>query len=440
PVMTGAPAGMTMPPAQPMAMPNMASVASTPVPIPIQAQPGQMSGDDQVYTMPDKFLQQTPAAGSGTPKKAHKGLTIILIIIIVLAVLGIIGGVIFYIFKVLPSQNQPSDTGVVVENQTNTTNANETTNTNNSNTTNVNTTNSVNDNANTNVLTNANANDNTNENVNANVNSNANTNSNVNENGNTNSNTNVANTNSITNATNSTNTTVLPSSKDTDLDALTNEEEKIWGTKADLPDTDSDGYTDGAELAAGYDPLNSISSGRLIDSGALGTYANKDYGYTVSYPVDWLAEALSEGATNEIMFTPDVLDTAGQFVEVIVENNSAGLTAMDWYIDQANVDEASLQTVTTSSGLEGVWSLDGNTAYFTTNNNVYAVSYRYGISPELYFKTTFTMMVKSFTLTKKVQNANDAVTDETTPTTDANTNTTNENTNTNTNTANTNTN
>lgn len=432
PTMTGAPAGMSMPPSTPtppMTPPTMPTQAPTPIQIPVQAQPGQAVGEDQVYTMPDKFLQQTPAAGSKPAKKPHKGLTIALIVIIVLALLGIIGGVLFYVLQVLPAQNQTTDT-IVVDN---TANDNQVNNLNNVNATNdnVNNVNTVNANDNSNAVVN--------DNTNANTNENENENGNVNEtNANTNTNDN-SNTNAAVNDNINTTTTVtpLPSSKDTDADEITNEEEKIWGTKADLPDTDSDGYNDGAEILAGYDPLNPTSTGRLIDSGALGTYANKDYGYDIYYPVDWLAEALSEGATNEVLFTPDSLDTAGQFVEVIVEENPAGLTALDWYVDQTKVDESELEIIVTDADLEGVWSLDGNTAYFATNNNVYAVSYRYGNSTELYFKTTFTMMVNSFTLTKKAQNANDAVSEETTNT-NADTNT-NANTNTNTATTNTNT-
>lgn len=439
PTMMGAPAGVLPPNVGAMPQPSASSVppvTPTSVQIPVQNQSGQTTvADDQVYTMPDKFLQQTPVAATAKPKKSHKGLTIVLIVIIILALLGIIGGVLFYVLKVLPAQNQTTNTGAVVNSVANDNQTNTVANTNNAN---VNT-NTINVNGNTNKTANnkVNALDNANDNANSNINTNTTTNkTNVNTNTTTNTNTN----------TNTTTTTPLPSSKDTDADSITNEEEKIWGTKADLPDTDSDGYADGAEVLAGYDPLNPVSSGRLIDGGALGTYANKDYGYDIYYPIDWIAEALSEGAMNEVLFTPDSLDTAGQFVEVIVEDNPTGLTAIDWYVDQTEVDESSLETVTTASGLDGVWSLDGNTAYFATNNNIYAVSYRYGNSQELYFKTTFTMMVRSFALTKKAQSANDAAVNSNTSTnttTTANTNVnenTNGNTNVNTNTNTTNTN
>lgn len=370
------------------------SIPQMPIQIPVQSQPGATPGEDQIYTMPEKFLGgQAPVAEK---KKSHKALTIVLILIIVLAVLAIIGGALYYFFVVMPA-TQPTVTNAnnanVVVNNGNMENENENENEN------------ANENANENVNVNENENENENENTNANVNENENVNAETNENENTNVNTNE----NVNNA--NTNELITPvSSKDTDQDDLTNEEEKVWGTKADLPDTDSDGYPDGAEILAGYDPLNAISSGRLIDGGSVGTHTNKDYGYSVFYPVDWVAEALVEGDTREVLFTPSSLDLAGQFIEVIVEENPAGLTAMDWYLDQTEeATEGELETITTFDGVEGILSVDGYTAYFTTTNDVYAVSYRYGSSEEVHFTSTFMMMVKSFALTKKATKANDAL-------------------------------
>ncbi len=366
--------------------------------------------------MPEKFLStgQPPLA---TQKKSHKKLTIVLIAIIALAILAIIGGILYYIFVVLPSTEQSTSKVEIDINATTKsdaeTNENENLNVNNANAA---------ANVNANLIANAAANDNVNAETNANTN--ANTNTNVNAVTNTNTNT-VVNTNE---------TTAPISSKDGDNDGLTNEEEKIWGTKADLPDTDSDGYQDGKEILAGYDPLNPVSSGRLQDSSSVGTYNNKDYGYTILYPVNWLADALSEGDASEVIFTPSSLDIAGQFMEVAVVENPTGLSATDWYIDQLNLDEneaaPELESIVTFSGIEGVMSLVGFTAYFTTNNYVYAVNYGYGDAKEVDFTTTFQMMVKSFTLTKKAQKANDAVTADS----NTNTNATNNNSETNSNT------
>ncbi len=382
--------GPMMPPAAgPMpgaTMPPMGAVSpSSTVQIPIQSHPATLSSDEQVYTMPEKFLSSTAAPVAMRPKKSNKTVTIILVVLITLMILAAVGGVLYY-FLVLSKQ---STTITDAQNAVVVNNANVVTNANNSNAN----TNSLNQNGNDNANTNANDNTNTNANGNTNVVANDNTNT-VNANTNTNSNANVnanGNTNSVAT------TVVPPSAKDTDEDSLTNDEEKVWGTKADLPDTDNDGYADGVEVLAGYDPTN--PTGRLATSALVGTFTNSEYGYTMSYPKDWLAEALAEGDASEVLFTPNTLDLTGQFVAVTVTANPTGLTAVDWYTDTANVDETKVEVVTNFAGKTGVWSADRTTAYYADSNHVYAVSYRYGSSDELYFPTSFEMMVKSFTLT-----------------------------------------
>lgn len=364
-------------------MPNAAGMGVNPV-------APQSTGSGEIYTMPDKFLQDAgPVGDSGGGKKKGKLWTWILIIVIVLAIAGIIAGVAYYILNGLPETQTTQQTNTVVEN-TNEVVVNENANTNENDNENANT--NANENLNANDNSNTNANDNVNDNANANVNDSSNVNANTNDNANANDNTNTANTNTTVN--------VVPS-KDTDGDSLSNEEEQIYTTKADKPDTDTDGYNDGAEILAGYDPTNPTSAGRLGDSSLVESYKNKEYGYTILFPGEWIAEEVSESTDNEVFFTPSALDTAGQFVEVIVEDNPTGFTAIDWYLDQQpSVTESELEKITSFAGAEGVLSTDGYTAYFTNNNYVYAISYQYGNSKELHFNSTFTMMTKSFVLTK----------------------------------------
>lgn len=386
--------GMASPSAygQPMSGPTAVPVTTMPNATGMGAGPvaPQSTGSGEIYTMPDKFLQDAgPVGDSGSGKKKGKLWTWILIIVIVLAIAGIVAGVAYYILNGLPETQTTQQTNTVVENTNEApvnNNANANTNSNENDNTN------ANDNANENLNDNTNANDNANDNENVNANDNSNVNGNENTNTTTNDNTNTTNTN--------TNVNVVPS-KDTDGDSLSNEEEQIYTTKADKPDTDTDGYNDGAEILAGYDPTNPTSAGRLSDSSLVESYKNKEYGYTILFPSEWIAEEVSESRDNEVFFTPSALDTAGQFVEVIVENNPTGFTAVDWYLDQQpSVTESELEKITSFAGAEGVLSTDGYTAYFANNNYVYAISYQYGNSKELHFNSTFTMIAKSFVLTK----------------------------------------
>lgn len=353
-------------------------------PMPPQQQPLGQPTSGEVYTMPEKFLQggggeQSPDGKKGKEgKKKGKTWTWILIIVIVLAIAGIVAGVAYYVLNGLPAKEEPQPNAVnnvqerINEQQNNQNNVNDNTNNANENINNVNVNADDNANVNTNNV-NVNDNDNTND---ANVNTN-------NANDNTNSNVNVT------------------TSKDTDGDSLTNEEEKIFGTKADKPDSDNDGYNDGVEVLAGYDPNNAESSGKLGDSSLVEQYKNKDYKYSILYPSDWVMEEVSESKDSEVFFTPSALDTAGQFFEVLVEDNPTGFTALDWYLDQQpSVTEDELETITSFDGLEGIISPDGYTTYYANDDYVYALTYQYGSSKEVYFNSTFEMVVKSFIITK----------------------------------------
>lgn len=403
PVTTAAP--VTLPTTLPNVAPipvstDMSSMAPNSAPIPVTQAGG---GGNDIHTMPEKFLNPSaPGGGDGKPhKQKSKAITIILIVVIALAVVSIVGGVAYYLLRGVPT-NDPVTT-VVVEDD----NANE----------------GLNENANANENSNVNENENVNEAANENDNSNDNANENANENSNDNANVSAdenANTNeTVTNDNGNTNTAAdVTTSKDTDKDGLTNEEEKIFGTKADLPDTDTDGYTDGEEILAGYDPTNAASAGRLADNAELvSTYASKKHGYNVVYPAQWIAEEVPEAGVSEILFTPTTLDNAGQFVSITLESNTSGLTALDWYVEQSGASEESVQTITTFSDVEGVLSTDGYTAYFAENGYIYVISYRYGNSPEVHFTTTFTVMLNSLVFTEVKANT----TTTTTTTTDTDT-------------------
>ncbi|MDD5464642.1 MAG: hypothetical protein PHP62_05835, partial [Candidatus Moranbacteria bacterium] len=50
---------------------------------------------------------------------------------------------------------------------------------------------------------------------------------------------------------------------DSDQDGLSDDEEKTYGTNPQVADTDGDGYSDGAEIQSGYDPLKSAPGDRI---------------------------------------------------------------------------------------------------------------------------------------------------------------------------------
>lgn len=52
--------------------------------------------------------------------------------------------------------------------------------------------------------------------------------------------------------------------QDSDQDGLTNEEERLYGTDPQKADTDNDGYSDGAEVRSGYDPLKPSPGDKIL--------------------------------------------------------------------------------------------------------------------------------------------------------------------------------
>lgn len=318
------------------------------------------SQPQEVHTMPNKFMSNPGINPQQqiTPPPQHKKNSWIIIVIIVVAVLAILGGAGFLLYKNLSLQN----------NQTNQ---------------NINNTNQANKNTNRNQNSNKNSNANKNQNSNRNVNNNSNINSSSNSNNNANNNTNAA--------------VIIKNSTDSDNDGLTNEEEKLYDTSASMPDTDKDGYKDGGEVINDYNPNG---PGKITDSELVKKYENEEYAYLVYYPSKWIAQKVGETSKN-VMFVSSDPNNAGEFIEVITDNNPYGFSALDWYLDQnKNLTAAEVQAIE-ANGIKGVLSENGYTAYFTDSNNVYAVSYNFGTKTEVNFASTFQMIYKSFKLTEK---------------------------------------
>lgn len=184
---------------------------------------------------------------------------------------------------------------------------------------------------------------------------------------------------------------LLPSTLDQDKDGLTDEEEKIYNTDAEKPDTDADGYVDGLEVINLYNPIG-FAPVRIEDSGLVEIYTNQTFNYLILYPKVWIARALDE-TKREVLFT----SATGEFVQVIAEDNREHLPVIDWYLAKVpEVTAAEVKTAVTKSGLQGIQSPDGLTAYFGYGDYIYAVAYSVGTKTELNFKTTFEMMVRSF--------------------------------------------
>lgn len=345
----------------------------------------------KIYTMPEKFHMDDRGSSGGGSR-----LLLWLIVILVVAILGVAGYVVYKKFGPAANSNTNQNSNIVNSNE--------------------------NGNINVNQNKNANKNSNGNINVTANTNANVNVNANINISGNTNLFP-AFNTNNTNTAVN-TNSTPVVSSQDSDSDGLTDVEETLFSTNPNKADTDGDGYSDGQEVSSGYNPSG---PGKIEANTAIKTYYDSTYGYSILYPGAW---ALSDDPQNTRgkMFT-----ASGEFVEVSVQENPAGLSARDWYLTQSpGIDSSKIVSITNwDKTLSGVLSVDGLTAYFASGSRVYLINYNINILAQANYKTVFQMMYRSFKIGVVPLNTNTSanVNSNRNANANANTNTNSSNTN-----------
>jgi hypothetical protein len=184
--------------------------------------------------------------------------------------------------------------------------------------------------------------------------------------------------------------------RDKDKDKLTDEEEDLYGTRFDLPDTDKDGFVDGTELLNLFSPTEADET--LINSGLTIEYTSDKYDWSIQYPSSWVAEAL-DATEREVLFTSDTEE--GEFVEVLITENTQGVSAAEWFASlYDDIEPADLESARVGT-LKGIVSPDGYTYYLADDEVIIGILYNFGNKEEIHFATTFQMMVNSFQYTLK---------------------------------------
>jgi len=371
----------------------MFNAPTPPQPLPNQPSQSENLPDVPVYAMPEKFTNPQANIPQSSGGGGGKKIFIIVIAVVVLLLVG--GGAYAFLnfdklfgLKTVANNNE-NNNPIVNQNNSNTGS-------------NLNNANKSNLNGNANLNSNANSSGgfgNLNQNANANGNANnslpgLNQNSNANTNINSNSNTNAANSN--INA-----SSPLPPSKDTDEDGLTDSEEAVYQTKVNVKDTDGDSYYDGAEVAAGFDPAKG-SGAKLADSTAMKAYSNSSAGYSAFYPAGWAAGATGEGGS-DVLFT----STTGEFIQISVQENTARLPVLDWYLSQSPaIDQTKVSTIVIN-GKSAVLSPDNLNVYIGDGGRIIILTYNPGTKTQISFNSTFKYMYQHLTITTPVStNAN----------------------------------
>ncbi len=185
--------------------------------------------------------------------------------------------------------------------------------------------------------------------------------------------------------------TMWQSALDSDGDGLTDDEELTYSTDQNKPDTDEDGFLDGHEVFHLYNPQGKTPV-RLLDTGSVKIYKNTAKNYEIYYPSPWSVQVVDEKEGEAIFMSP-----TGEFIQILVEENPQKLPIVNWYLEQSpGVPVGKLETFVTKSNLDGIKSPDLLNAYFSSNSEVYIISYNIGARVRATFYRTFEMTLNSF--------------------------------------------
>lgn len=194
-------------------------------------------------------------------------------------------------------------------------------------------------------------------------------------------------------ATTTVQTPVVPAPQaDTDGDSLTTVEETLYGTNPDNADSDADGFSDSVEVTNLYNPI-AVAPKKLIEAGLVKVFDDA-FGAQLSYPSAW---KIVTGADSVSFQAED-----GQGISLKAEDNPSGQSALDWYLSKnPSVSPALAQAFTTKSGLEGVRTPDGLSAFVPVAGKMYTLT-KIGMTGPLtpaetfLYPSTFTMVINGF--------------------------------------------
>ncbi len=181
---------------------------------------------------------------------------------------------------------------------------------------------------------------------------------------------------------------VLPG-KDSDSDGLTDlEENLLYKTNPNLPDTDVDGFLDGNEVFHRYNP-GGTAPGTLLDAGAVRLYDR--LGIQMAYPAPWTTISLSE-------FSDSFESTTGEVITLTkigpAPNAETAASAVTGWIERQGGQEQIVKTVS-KSGFDLYITQDKRQALILINGISLEFVYELGNKQTVDYLQTFQMMLNS---------------------------------------------
>lgn len=180
----------------------------------------------------------------------------------------------------------------------------------------------------------------------------------------------------------------IVSTIDTDLDGLTDDEEKIIGTNPSQVDTDMDSYSDISELKSAYNPL--VAGAKMDDKSLFNRY-QIDANASILFSNSW--EQTKSDATKTIVFT----DADKAFIQVTFQNNEDKLSPSSWF-EKEFFGIMPGETIN-GDGWSGFYSQDNAAAYIFANDlsKIYTITYSPLIANDTNYPF-FRLMVKTLVI------------------------------------------
>ncbi|HJV33323.1 MAG TPA: hypothetical protein VJ694_04820 [Patescibacteria group bacterium] len=185
-------------------------------------------------------------------------------------------------------------------------------------------------------------------------------------------------------------------SADEDRDGLTTAEETLYGTDAKKADTDADGFSDSVEVTNLYNPAG-FKPTKLLEAGLVKAFESGRFGISALVPSVWTASG--ETSEGPLSFESADAEPLERDRYTVADGGPLGTqTILDVFLTRnPSVSPSQVQPFVTKSGLDGVRSPDGTTAYVAVGDRVLIVLYEPVGQPR--YASTFLMFINS--LSKK---------------------------------------
>lgn len=183
-----------------------------------------------------------------------------------------------------------------------------------------------------------------------------------------------------------------PAGLDSDSDGLTDLEEQLYNTDPHNPDTDADGFLDGNEVFNLYNP-NGRAPSTLLDSKAV-KVISASIGWTMQMPTPWTLNLTTADGSQAQIVTGH-----GESFDIAVVDNPTHQDVLAWYLAQhPDIQASQVLQFRSKRGYQGIISADLLTTYIPWGSQIFSFTYNLDDQPFINFRTTYSMMLNSLTL------------------------------------------